>query len=184
MMPRFAPRFTALVLGAALLALPLALPQIAVADEAPDEEPIDVPAPAPAQTTAAQDRAEAGMPRSSQLCRSFMNMGLAPFDIVLSPFIVAKDEYYGLTEMDDEPIIQIVSTVPGYFWLNTVQVGGGVIRFIAGIFELPGGVVALFTGNPSTPMYRSQDETWQMYNAEWGPCPFRFGSSYNTINEG
>ena len=30
----------------------------------------------------------------------------------------------------------------------------------------------------------SQDETWQMYNAEWGPCPIRFGSSYNTINEG
>jgi hypothetical protein len=182
MMPRFAPRFTAFALGAALLALPLALPQIAGADEAPDEEPIDVPKPAP--MTQAQEREAAGPQRSSQLCRSFMNMGLAPFDIVLSPFIVAKDEYYGLTEVDDEPIIQIISAVPGYFWLNTVQAGGGVIRFISGIFELPGGVVALFTGNPSTPLYRSQDETWQIYDAEWGPCPFRFGSSYNTINEG
>ena len=121
---------------------------------------------------------------ASQICRSGMNLALAPFDIVLSPFISAKDIHYGLTELDDEPIIQVVSTIPGYAYLTAVQIGGGVIRIIAGLFEIPGGMVALFTGNASGALFRSGDEAWNMYNADWGPCPVRFGVSYNTINEG
>ena len=121
---------------------------------------------------------------ASQICRSGMNLLLFPFDIVLSPFITAKDMYYGLTEVDDEPLIQVLVAPPGYFYLNSIQVGGGIIRAIVGVFEIPGGVVALFTGNASGAMYRSQDETWQMYSSDVGPCPVRFGSSYNTINEG
>ena len=121
---------------------------------------------------------------ASQICRSGMNLVLFPFDIVLSPFITAKDIHYGLTELDDEPIIQLVSTVPGYAYLTAVQIGGTVFRVVAALFEIPGGIVALFTGNASGALYRSQDESWNMYNADWGPCPVRFGVSYNTINEG
>ena len=120
----------------------------------------------------------------SQLCRAGMNLALFPFDIVLSPFITAKDMYYGLTEIGDEVLIQIVATVPGYFYLNTVQVGGGIIRGLAGIYEIPPGLFTLFREGDSGALYRSQDETWQMVNKDFGPCPFRFGSSYNTINEG
>ena len=121
---------------------------------------------------------------ASQICRSGMNILLFPFDIALSPFITAKDMHYGLTEVDDEPIIQLVSTVPGYAYLTAVQIGGSVIRLIAAMLEIPGGFVALWTGNASGALYRSQDESWNMYNADFGPCPVRFGVSYNTINEG
>ena len=119
-----------------------------------------------------------------QLCRAGMNLALFPFDIALSPFITAKDMYYGLTEIGDEPLIQIFAAVPGYAYLNGVQVGGAIIRGMAGIFEIPPGLFTLFREGSSGALYRSQDETWQMYNTDIGPCPVRFGSSYNTINEG
>ena len=121
---------------------------------------------------------------ASQICRSGMNIVLFPFDLLFSPFITAKDMYYGLTEIDDEPVIQVLATPPGYVYLNMVQAGGAIIRFGAGLLEMPGGIVALFTGNASGALYRSQDEAWQLYNTDMGPCPFRFGTSYNTINEG
>ena len=121
---------------------------------------------------------------ASQICRSGMNLLLFPFDVALSPFITAKDMYYGLTEVDDEPLIQVFVTLPGYVYLNSIQVGGALIRAIAGVFEIPGGIAALFTGNASGALYRSQDESWQMFSSDVGPCPIRFGTSYNTINEG
>jgi hypothetical protein len=121
---------------------------------------------------------------AAQFCRANMNMLLAPFDIVLSPFITAKDMYYGITEVDDEILIKIIAVPPGYLWLNTVQIGGGVIRFASGIFEFFPGMFTFFREGTTGPLFRSQDETWQMYNTDFGPCPFRFGTSYNTINEG
>ena len=121
---------------------------------------------------------------AAQFCRANMNIVLAPFDIALAPFISAKDMYYGITEVDDEILIKIFAAAPGYVYLTFVQMGGGVIRLIAGLFEIPGGLVALWTGNASGALFRSQDESWNMYNADWGPCPVRFGVSYNTINEG
>lgn len=120
----------------------------------------------------------------SQLCRSMANLTLAPFDIALSPVITAKDMYYGLSEVGDEVLIQIAAAAPGYVYLNTIQVGGGVIRIIAGIYEFFPGWFTLFREGSSPPLYRSQDETWQIYSTDVGPCPIRFGSSYNTINEG
>src|SRR5262249_14316523 len=46
--------------------------------------------------TPSQARADAG-----QLCRAASNMVLAPGDMIMGPFIAGKDEYYGLTEIDD-----------------------------------------------------------------------------------
>ena len=120
----------------------------------------------------------------SQLCRAGMNIALAPFDVALSPFITAKDMYYGLTEVDDEVWVQILGAPIGYVYLNGVQIGGGVLRLIAGIIEIPAGLFTLFRDGSEPALFRSQDETWQMYSTDLGPCPVRFGSSYNTINEG
>lgn len=130
-----------------------------------------------------------GAPRTAsadtaQFCRANMNILLAPFDIALAPFITAKDMYYGLTEVGDEILIKIVAAPPGYLYLNTVQIGGGVIRIAAGVFEWFPGLFTLFREGSTGALFRSQDEAWQMYNTDFGPCPFRFGTSYNTINEG
>ena len=120
---------------------------------------------------------------ASQLCRSISSIALAPFDVAFAPFITAKDMHYGLTEIDDPLAIRAAALVPGYFFLNGMQVGGALLRVIAGTFEFLPGLVTLFQEGSQPALFRNQDETWALYKNDFGPCPVRLGSSYNTINE-
>ena len=72
---------------------------------------------------------------ASQLCRAGANLVLAPFDALLAPVIISKDMYYGLTEIDDPMGLKIAGAVPGFIFLNGVQVGGAIFREIAAVFE-------------------------------------------------
>lgn len=121
---------------------------------------------------------------ATQLCRSGANLVLAPFDAVLAPVIVGKDMYYGLTEIDDELALQIAAAVPGYIFLNGVQIGGAIFREIAGVFEFIPGLVTLFREGSQPALYRSAEDAWALYGEQYGPCPVKIGISYNTINDG
>jgi hypothetical protein len=121
---------------------------------------------------------------AGQLCRAGLNLTLAPLDALFSPIITAKDMHYGVTEINDRVYNRILGAVPGYVFLNTVQLGGAVIRVISGLYELLPGMVTLFREGSQPPLYRAQDEAWALYSRDVGPCPVRIGSSYNTINEG
>jgi len=121
---------------------------------------------------------------ATQLCRSAANLVLAPFDALLGPYIAAKDEYYGLTEIDDPMELKVVGAAPGYVLLVGMQIGGAIFREIAGVFEFVPGLVTLFREGSQPPLYRSQEEAWAMFSEEYGPCPVKFGVSYNTINDG
>ncbi len=121
---------------------------------------------------------------SSQLCRAGMNLVLFPLDAVLGPFIVAKDEYYGLTEIDDPMALKVAGAVPGYVFLLGVQVGGAIFRAIGGVFEIIPGFVTLFREEAQPALYRSAEDAWSLYSEQYGPCPVKVGISYNTINDG
>ncbi len=121
---------------------------------------------------------------ATQLCRAGLNLVLSPLDALFSPVITAKDMHYGVTEIDDRVYNRILGVLPGYVFLNTVQLGGAVIRFVAGGLELIPGMFTLFREGAQPPLYRAQDEAWALYRKDAGPCPIRIGSSYNTINEG
>jgi hypothetical protein len=121
---------------------------------------------------------------ATQLCRAGSNMILAPFDAALGPFIAGKDEYYGLTEIDDPDALKAIGVVPGYILLIGMQVGGSFFRELSALMELPMGMVTLFRDGAQPALFRSQEEAWALYNDEFGVCPFRFGTSYNTINDG
>ncbi len=119
---------------------------------------------------------------ATQLCRSVSSIALAPTDVLLSPYIAGHDIWYGMMEWDDPLALQIGSVVPGYVYLLGMQVGGAILRVIGGIFEFPVGLVGLFREGSQGALYRSQDETTAVYSEDFGPCPVRIGSSYNTIN--
>jgi hypothetical protein len=121
---------------------------------------------------------------ATQLCRAGMNLVLAPFDVIMAPYIATKDEYYGLTEIDDPMALKVVGAAPGYVLLLGLQVGGAIFREIAGVFEIIPGVVTLFREGAQPPLFRSQEEAWAVYSEEMGPCPVKLGVSYNTINDG
>jgi hypothetical protein len=121
---------------------------------------------------------------SSQICRAGSNMLLAPFDAFLGPFIAGKDEYYGITEIDDPDTLKAIGVVPGYILLMGLQLGGSMFREISALMELPMGMVTLFRDGAQPPLFRSQEEAWALFSEDYGPCPVRFGTSYNTINDG
>ena len=121
---------------------------------------------------------------ASQLCRSGANLVLAPFDVLLGPYIAAKDEYYGLTEIDDPMALKVAGAVPGYALLLGLQVGGALFREIAGVFEFLPGLVTLFREGSQPPLYRSAEDAWAIFADQYGPCPVKIGISYNTINDG
>ena len=121
---------------------------------------------------------------ATQLCRAGSNMVLAPFDAVLGPFIAGKDVYYGLTQIDDPDYIKAIGVVPGYILLNGLQLGGSMFREISALMELPIGMVTLFRDGAQPPLFRSQEEAWALLSEDYGKCPVRFGTSYNTINDG
>jgi len=121
---------------------------------------------------------------ASQLCRAGANLVLAPFDVLLGPYIAAKDEYYGLTEIDDPMSLKVAGAVPGYVLLLGLQLGGALFREIAGVFEIIPGVVTLFREGAQPPLFRSAEDAWAVYSENYGPCPVKIGISYNTINDG
>ena len=125
-----------------------------------------------------QARADAG-----QLCRSVANMVLAPSDMLLGPIVAGKDEYYGLTEIDDPVALKAAGAIPGYLLLLGLQTGGSIFRAIAGVMEFPLGVVTLFREGEQPPLFRSQQDAWAWYSEDFGPCPVHVGVSYNTLNE-
>lgn len=120
---------------------------------------------------------------ATQLCRSMTSILLAPTDTILAPYIAAKDMQYGLSEQSDPTYIRVLAFVPGYGFLVTMQIGGTIMRIVSGAFEFPMGLFTLFREGAEKPLFKSQDETYAVYSEDWGPCPIRIGSSYNTINE-
>ena len=62
---------------------------------------------------------------------------LSPIDMMLGPFVAGKDEYYGLTEIDDPMALKVVGAVPGYVLLLGLQTGGSIFRAIAGVGDHP-----------------------------------------------
>jgi hypothetical protein len=121
---------------------------------------------------------------ASQLCRAGANLVLAPFDALLGPYIAAKDEYYGLTEIDDPMYNKVGAAAPGYVLLLGLQVGGFLFREIAGVFEIIPGFITLFREDAQPPLFRSAEDAWSIFSENYGPCPVHIGVSYNTINDG
>ncbi len=119
---------------------------------------------------------------ATQLCRSLSTIALAPTDVLLSPYIAGHDMWYGMMEWDDPLALQIGSAVPAYLYLVGMQVGGAILRVISGVFEFPMGLAGLFREGTQGALFRSQDDTSALYSEDFGPCPVRVGSSYNSIN--
>jgi len=120
---------------------------------------------------------------ASQLCRSITSVALAPTDVLLGPVIAAHDMHYGLTEIGDALPNQLLGIVPGFFYLNAMQVGGGLMRVLAGALEFPLGLATLFRSGSQQALFRAQIDSYALVSEDFGPCPIRIGTSYNSINE-
>ena len=121
---------------------------------------------------------------ATQLCRSISSIALAPTDLFFAPYIVQHDLYIGLIDQDDIWYKKVIATPPGIIWLLGLQIAGTGVRIVSGALEIIPGFFTLFREEAEGALFRSGDEAWAIYREDFGPCPVRIGTSYQTINEG
>jgi hypothetical protein len=85
--------------------------------------------------------------------RSFENMPQGVADAALSPITAGTSIYRNMTTIEDTMPVRIAYAVPGYAWNLMSNFGGGLIRSITGVLELPVGVVLLFTDAEMEPLF-------------------------------
>ncbi len=87
------------------------------------------------------------------LQRAFENMPQGVADAALSPYTAGRTLYNNITTIDDTLPVRIAYIVPGYAWNLMSNFGGGVVRAITGVLELPTGLVLLFTDAEFEPLF-------------------------------
>jgi hypothetical protein len=85
--------------------------------------------------------------------RSFENMPQGVADALLSPVTAGTTIYNNMTTIQDTMPVRVAYVVPGYFWNVMCNFGGGVIRSVTGVLELPAGLVLLFSDAEMEPLF-------------------------------
>jgi hypothetical protein len=85
--------------------------------------------------------------------RSFENMPQGVADAALSPVTAGTTIYNNMTTIEDTLPVRVAYVVPGYVWNVMTNFGGGLIRSITGVLELPVGLVLLFTDAEMEPLF-------------------------------
>ena len=98
----------------------------------------------------------AGLPAAATtavLKRAFENMPQGMVDAALSPVTAGHTMYKNITTIDDTLPVRIAYFVPGYAWNTMANFGGGLIRSLTGLIELPAGLVLLFSDSSMEPLF-------------------------------
>ena len=90
---------------------------------------------------------------TSVIKRSFENMPQGVIDAALSPVTAGTTIYNNMTTIEDTMPVRVAYAVPGYAWNVMCNFGGGVIRSLTGLMELPAGLVLLFSDADMEPLF-------------------------------
>jgi hypothetical protein len=90
---------------------------------------------------------------TSVLKRSFENMPQGVFDAAASPVTAGYSVVNNMRNIDDTPGVRVAYAVPGYFWNVMCNFGGGLLRSVTGVIELPVGLALLFTDADMEPLF-------------------------------
>jgi len=98
------------------------------------------------------------------LKRSFENMPQGLLDAALSPVTAGHSVYTNMTTIEDTWPVRVAYVVPGYFWNVMCDFGGGLIRSITGVMELPIGIAFLFTDAEMEPLFDPAEDNEGLVN--------------------
>jgi hypothetical protein len=108
------------------------------------------------------------------LKRSFENMPQGVFDAVLSPITAGQSIYHNLTTVEDTTAVRVAYAVPGYAWTTMANFGGGLIRAMTGVLELPAGLVLLFSDASMEPLFDPAEDNEALVNLDQYEDIYRF----------
>jgi hypothetical protein len=114
--------------------------------------------------------------------RSFENMPQGIADAALSPVTAGTTIYTNMTTIQDTMPVRVAYAVPGYFWNVMCNFGGGLIRSITGVLELPAGLVLLFSDAEMEPLFDPAEDNEGLINLDQFEDVYRFkvGIDYTT----
>lgn len=114
--------------------------------------------------------------------RSFENMPQGVVDMALSPVTAGTAIYNNMTTIEDTMAVRVAYAVPGYFWNVMCNFGGGIIRSLTGVLELPAGVVLLFSDAEMEPLFdpAEDNEALLTYDEYEDIYRFKVGVDYTT----
>jgi hypothetical protein len=114
--------------------------------------------------------------------RSAENMPQGVFDALLAPVTAGKGIYTNMTTIQDTVPVRVAYAVPGYVWNVMCNFGGGVIRSLTGVMELPVGLVLLFTDAEMEPLFDPAEDNEGLINLDQFEDVYRFkvGIDYTT----
>ena len=87
------------------------------------------------------------------LKRSFENMPQGLGDVLLAPYTSGHSIYQNMTTIQDTTAVRVAYVVPGYVWNVMCNFGGGLIRSMTGVMELPVGLFLLFSDAEMEPLF-------------------------------
>ena len=112
------------------------------------------------------------------LKRATSNIFMAPFDMVLSPFVAGKTIVTNMREIDDTTGVRVAYAVPGYIFLTGVQLGAATIRAISGVLEFVPGLGLLFFDTDLDPLYDPVENSDGLVDYDTRFMRFKFGIDY------
>ena len=114
--------------------------------------------------------------------RSFENMPQGVVDAALSPVTAGTAIYHNMTTIEDTVPVRVAYAVPGYFWNIMCNFGGGIIRSLTGVMELPAGLVLLFSDADMEPLFDPAEDNEALLTLDQYEDVYRFkvGVDYTT----
>jgi hypothetical protein len=117
---------------------------------------------------------------TSVIKRSFENMPQGALDAALAPVTSATAVYNNLINVEDTMAVRIAYVIPGYVWNTMANFGGGLIRSLTGVLELPAGMVLLFSDADMEPLFdpAEDNEALVLYDEYEDIYRVKFGIGY------
>jgi hypothetical protein len=114
--------------------------------------------------------------------RSFENMPQGVVDAALSPITAGTSVYRNMTTIQDTTPVRVAYAVPGYAWNIMCNFGGGLIRSLTGLMELPAGLVLLFSDAEMEPLFdpAEDNEALLLYDEYEDIYRLKVGVDYTT----
>jgi hypothetical protein len=115
------------------------------------------------------------------LKRSLGNIVMAPFDMVLSPFVASNTIYTNLRDIDDSVGVRVFYVPMGIGWNTGVQAMSAVVREISGLIEFVPGLMVLFLEADLDPIYAPVERGNAFLNVDTPAIRLKMGVDYMTV---
>jgi len=116
--------------------------------------------------------------RGETLKRAVGNITQGPLDVVLAPATAGVQLYHNLTTIEDTTAVRVAYAGPGFVWVTGLNAFAGVLRMVAGTFELLPGIGLLFTDREMTPLYAPAEKAGALVQYDTPVYPIKFGVEY------